>query len=164
MSKKKKRVLWPVITILSIAACVFVFGHTRRGLATSSAVANAPRLVESGGSGGSLASLVKTQNSAALPAAQPFGPIQMVRFTVYAEGIRPSVVHTTRGLVAIYIEDLSTNSAGLIIQNEARLALGQVVRRQGNWRGSSRMLLVPGQYQVYDASRPRNSATLIVEP
>lgn len=41
MSKKQKRILWPVLTILSIAAGVFVIANTR-GAASSKVETNAP--------------------------------------------------------------------------------------------------------------------------
>lgn len=164
MSRNQKRVLWSGLIILSIAASAFVFANTRSGRGTTSSEVNTPKPLDTSGSVDPRAGDVKALNSTMPQGPQLPGPAQMVRFTVYQEGIRPSVVHTTRGLVGIYIADLTGSSAGLIIQNEARLTLGQIVRHAGSLRGSSRLLLVPGRYHIYDASRPISSATLIVEP
>jgi len=92
------------------------------------------------------------------------GPVQIVRFTLYDVGIFPREARASAGIVAIQMQDLSGDSAGLVVQSEASQILGQVVRAQGQWRAKTRLTLSPGRYQVYDASRPRNKATLIIEP
>jgi hypothetical protein len=43
MSKKQKRILWPVLSILLVAAIAFVFASTRGGAASTNIEANAPR-------------------------------------------------------------------------------------------------------------------------
>jgi hypothetical protein len=93
-----------------------------------------------------------------------YGHAEIVRFIVYAEGIRPSIAYASPGLVQIYVEDLAGISLGLVVRQEVGPVLGQVVRTAGRSRGSVRVRLEPGRYQIYDASRPRNSATLIVQP
>lgn len=92
------------------------------------------------------------------------GPAQMVHFTVYDAGIFPREVRVRAGAVALHIEDMSGGSAGLVVANEALQTVAQVVRRPQRWRDNARVSLVPGRYTVYDASRPMNRATLIVEP
>ena len=92
------------------------------------------------------------------------GPAQMVHFTVYDAGIFPREVRVSAGLVALHIEDMSGGSAGLVVANGSLQAVVQVVRRPQRWRDNARVSLVPGRYTVYDASRPMNRATLIVEP
>jgi hypothetical protein len=92
------------------------------------------------------------------------GPAEMVHFTIYDAGIFPREEHVSAGVVALHLEDMSGGSAGLVVASESLVTLAQVVRRPGRWRDNARVSLVPGRYTVYDASRPRNRATLIVEP
>jgi hypothetical protein len=92
------------------------------------------------------------------------GLAQVVRFTVYDAGIFPAEARVSPGLVALHIEDMSGNSTGLLVQTPAGVLLGQVLRGEHQWRGSSRILLTSGRYQVIDASRRSSRATLIVEP
>jgi hypothetical protein len=92
------------------------------------------------------------------------GPAQMVRFTVYDAGIFPREAHAGPGLVALYFEDMSGDSAGLVVASESLQTVAQVVRSPGRWRGKVRVSLLAGRYTVYDASRPTNRATLIIEP
>jgi len=102
--------------------------------------------------------------SLAIGANVPQGAVQMVRFTVYDAGVFPQKTRVHQGMVAIYMEDVSGNSAGLVVQSEALLRIAQVTRGIGKWRGSTRIPLTAGRYQLFDASRPNNKATLIVEP
>jgi hypothetical protein len=92
------------------------------------------------------------------------GAVQIVRFTVYDAGIFPREARVSAGLVALYIEDMSGASAGLVVASESLQTVAQVVPRPQRWRGNARVSLAPGRYTVYDASRPINRATLIVEP
>src|SRR5882672_11314868 len=102
-------------------------------------------------------------NSQQLLATAP-GPAQMVHFTVYDAGIFPSEVRVSAGAVALHLEDMSEGSAGLVVASESLQTVAQVVRRPQRRRDNARVSLVPGRYTVYDASRPGNRATLIVEP
>ena len=91
-------------------------------------------------------------------------PVQVVRFTIYDAGIYPREARVGKGLIAISIEDLSGDTAGLVLEREAGQALSQIRRNGKHWRGRSEIKLTPGTYRVYDASRPSNRSTLIVEP
>jgi hypothetical protein len=99
-------------------------------------------------------------------------PVQVVRFTLYDVGIYPREAVVNKGLIAISIEDLSGGSEGLAVEHEKGPALEcetggaitQVRRERKHWRGRGEIKLTPGRYRVYDASRPANRATLIVEP
>ena len=91
------------------------------------------------------------------------GSVQIVRFTVYDAGIFPREARVSADRVAIQFEDLTGDSGGLFIRNERSEMVGQVVRSPNRWRGSTRVTLAPGRYQVYDSSRPANQATLIVQ-
>ena len=92
------------------------------------------------------------------------GPAQIVHFTVYDAGIFPREVRVSAGVIALHIEDMSGGSAGLVVAGESLQTVAQVVRRPQRWRDNARVSLVAGRYTVYDASRPANQATLIVEP
>jgi hypothetical protein len=98
------------------------------------------------------------------PAPEPRGQAQIAHFTLYDVGIFPREERANPGLVVIYINDLSGNARGLVVEKESGQRAGQVNRMLGHDRGSSRIALGRGRYQVYDAGRPQYRATLIVEP
>jgi hypothetical protein len=149
MSKKQKRILWPIITLLILTLAAVGFVTTRHKTMAS------PK--------GDSESTAKKPSSA-IAASAPQGAVQMVRFTVYDAGIFPREAHASPGWVAIQMQDMSGASAGLVVLTESRQALGQIVRDQSHWRASARMHLEPGRYRIFDASQPSNWATLIVEP
>ena len=95
------------------------------------------------------------------------GPVQVVRFTMYAAGIYPRSVKARAGLIALVIEDLSGGTQGLAVTgvvNGQPLQVGLVSRFPNHWRGRSEIRLDAGRYEVFDLSRPANRATLVVEP
>jgi hypothetical protein len=85
----------------------------------------------------------------------------MVRFTVYDQGIIPSVAHASPGLVSIYLDDKSTHTSSLIIASDQH-PLGSINRAVGRARGHSTIALTAGRYALYEANRKASSATLIV--
>ena len=91
-------------------------------------------------------------------------PLQVVRFTLYDVGIYPREAVADKGVIAILIEDLSGGSEGLMLERETGGAIAHVRREGKHRRGRGEVKLTPGRYRVYDASRPANSATLIVKP
>lgn len=103
-------------------------------------------------------------NAAQSPSPEPRGQAQIVHFTIYDVGIFPHEARANPGLVAIYINDLSGSAQGLVVERESGQKVGQVNRMQDKERGRSRIALGRGRYQVYDVSRPKYRATLIVEP
>ena len=107
---------------------------------------------------------VRVTSSGPQISVAPRGLAQVVRFTVYDVGIFPAEARVSPGLVALHIEDMSGNSNGLLVQTETGILLGQVLRGERQWRGSNRILLTSGRYQVIDANRRSSRATLIVEP
>jgi len=163
MSKKQKTIFWPALIILSIATGAFVFAEARSSGGTGSAEVNARAQMDTGGTTNLPAGPVKALNSTMPPGLQPHGLAQIVRFTVYDAGIFPKEAHASPGWVAIHIQDMSGASSGLVVLNESRQTLGQIVRDQRHWRANARMHLEPGRYLVLDASRPTIRATLIVE-
>jgi hypothetical protein len=103
-------------------------------------------------------------SAARSPSSEHRGQADIVHFTLYDVGIFPHEERASPGLVAIYINDLSGGSQGLVVENESGQRVGRVDRMQGRDRGRSRVALGRGRYQVYDAGRPKYRATLIVEP
>ena len=165
MSKKQRKILWPVLMFIAIGVGGFVFANTRSGhSALPSARVNGSVQPKADRTGAREVDVVKDISSAVPQSDAPRGAEQVVRFTVYDVGIFPREAHASPGWVAIHIEDMSGKSAGLVVQSESRQRLGQIVRGQRQWRGSGRISLRAGRYQVFDASRPANLATLIIEP
>ncbi len=94
------------------------------------------------------------------------GPIRNLRFTLFDAGIRPSEMRIKAGLVNIHIEDRTNSSQGLTIQRVLtgeRVALGTVQKAANQLRGHTSFRLTPGQYELFDATRPANKAVLWVE-
>ena len=166
MLKKRRRVLSLLLTVLSIATATFVLSGVRNALGTSTNTENGKmaRQQDLAAASDPARNTVKALDSVAVLPLPILGPVQMVRFTVYDQGIRPAIAHVSPGSVAIYLEDRSSNATGLLIQNAAGATLGQVVRQQGKWRGSNKLILVPGRYQIFDSTRPTHAATLVVAP
>ena len=95
------------------------------------------------------------------------GPIRNLRFTLFDAGIRPSEMRIKAGLVNIHMEDRTNISQGVTIQRiltTERVALGTVLKAADQLRGRSSFRLTPGEYELFDASRPTNKALLVVEP
>jgi hypothetical protein len=95
------------------------------------------------------------------------GPVRNIRFIVFDAGIHPNELRTTAGLVNIAIEDKTNTSEGLVIRQvvgNQRVDVGVIRRITNHWRGRSQFRLLPGTYEVYDASKPENTASLILVP
>jgi hypothetical protein len=163
MSKKQKRILWPVLMVIAIGVGGLVFANTRSRSDLPSARVNGSLQPKADRTSASEADVVKDVSSSLPQSEAPRGAEQVVRFTVYDVGIFPREAHASPGWVVIHIEDMSGSSAGLVVQSESRQTLGQIVRGQRHWRGHGRVRLEPGRYRVFDATRPESQATLIVD-
>jgi hypothetical protein len=100
------------------------------------------------------------------PLAKDKHGLHVIVFTLYDAGIEPAVLHTTKGLVAVSIEDHSGRTAGLVIERESgngKVSIGQVNRNENQWRGRAELRLEPGRYHVFDSSRPDNEAEIVVD-
>lgn len=152
MSKKQKRILWPMMTVMVLVLAAVAFVATRNKTLASpkaEAIAAVPHR-----------SLARGTN--VLP-----GPMHVVRFTLYDAGIYPREVRVDAGLVAITIEDFSGGTSGLVVAPEIgsdQIQLGVVQRFEHDSGGRSEMTMTAGRYVVFDSSRPSNRAKLIVEP
>jgi hypothetical protein len=71
------------------------------------------------------------------------------------------------GLINLAVEDETGISEGLVVDrvvNTVRESLTTIRRTPDARRGRELIRLTPGQYVVFDASKPNNKANLIVEP
>lgn len=91
------------------------------------------------------------------------GPTQVVRFTVYDAGIFPTEARVKPGSVLIRAEDLTGTAETLLVQTQNRQVIGQIVRGESQWRGSARLTLTTGVYQVCDVGQITKCASLNVE-
>ena len=169
MSKKQKRILWPVllVAVVALGVLAFVAGRPRSVIGNAApTTVSLPVPVRSAPT----ESFRETsaRNEVAQGSAIPkHGPVRVVRFTLYDAGIYPREIRVDKGLVAITIEDLSGGTGGLVVAPEIgsdRIQLGVVQRFEHHWRGRSELAMTPGRYVVFDSSRPSNRAKLIVEP
>jgi hypothetical protein len=114
MSKKQKRIFWPGTVILGLSAIVLATASTRLGNSSTHGPKDlAPR-------NALLAVPLETETSPAPQGTPVRGAAQMVRFTVYDAGIFPSEARVRAGVVAIYVEDVSGSSTGLVVQRDSQ--------------------------------------------
>lgn len=95
------------------------------------------------------------------------GPVQMVRYVLFDAGIYPRELTVDKGLVNIALEDKTHNATALVIDRivgDERSQVGQIRGTVDQGRGRGIVKLSPGRYEVYDASRPVNRASLTVNP
>lgn len=101
-------------------------------------------------------------------AAEPGGPVQVVRFALYDTGLEPREAKAGHGRVVVSLTDYTGSASGLVVERETpdgvREQAGRVEREGGRWRGRQEMRLGPGTYAVYAEGRPETRATLTVEP
>jgi hypothetical protein len=100
-------------------------------------------------------------------AAGERGPVRMIRFALFENSLYPRSMRVDQGLVNIAIEDKTNMSEGLALERVVNGNSERVItvrRVQNHWRGRELLRLTPGQYVVYDVSKPDNKAELIVEP
>lgn len=166
MSTQQKKIVWPVLCLVIVAATAFGFASTRRRDPLSETVGNnAPPPVSSrkvvATSAVPLGSTALPQNPSA------HGPVQNIRFTLYDVGIQPREIRSKNGAVSIALEDRTGNSEGLVIERQNGkdwVQVGHIRRFQNHGRGRGELRLVPGDYRVFDASQPDHQAALTIEP
>ena len=111
---------------------------------------------------------VRTQVAAPVnQGASERGPVRMIRFVLLDTGLYPRQMRVNKGLINLAVEDETGISEGLVVErvvNSARERITTIRRRPDVRRGRELMQLTPGEYVVYDASKPNNQAKLIVEP
>jgi hypothetical protein len=76
-------------------------------------------------------------------------------------------MRVNKGLINLVVEDETGISDGLVVErvvDSARERITTIRRMSNARRGRELMQLTPGQYVVYDASKPNNQANLMVEP
>jgi hypothetical protein len=95
------------------------------------------------------------------------GPVRMIRFVLSDDGLYPRQMKVDSGLLNIAVEDKTNRSAGLVIESvlgDQLAKVTQIDRAQGQLRGRVLLKLSAGRYVVSDASQPRHTAELIVNP
>ncbi|HEY3103756.1 MAG TPA: hypothetical protein VGJ69_09185 [Pyrinomonadaceae bacterium] len=110
--------------------------------------------------------LAITGKNSAQNAASLRGPIENMRFTLYASGIYPTQTQVKAGNALIAVEDRTHNSSGIAVQRETGQGASEVgrVKTVNQSRGRALLRLEPGRYVVFDITRPANRAELLVEP
>jgi hypothetical protein len=94
------------------------------------------------------------------------GPIRNLRFTLFDAGIRPNEMRIKAGLVNVSIEDRTHVAEEVTVQRVSgteRVAVGEVRKAANQSRGRNLFRLTPGEYELFEPSRPENKAVLIVE-
>ena len=94
------------------------------------------------------------------------GPIQNLRFTVYAAGLYPRQLRARPGVVAIVLEDHTRKRPGVVIERETgggSLRVSDISFPPNQSRIRTELRLGVGRYQVIDATNPANRAELIVQ-
>jgi hypothetical protein len=94
-------------------------------------------------------------------------PVQVVRFTLYDDGIWPAEARVGNGLIALQLEDNTRGSDGLTIARETGdgktvEVIGRFLRLGKVARTRDEIKLPPGIYQIADVSQPKHTARLIV--
>lgn len=142
----------PCLALITVCLGISLFALVRNGLLAHASYSSAGN----------------SETSSLFPATQrESGPVQMIRFTLFPDGIFPRERRVQAGLLNIAIEDRTGGSAGLEIE---RITGGDstpvgTVRRIGDHpRGRHLIRMPPGRYRILDGSRRGNRALLIVEP
>jgi len=100
------------------------------------------------------------------------GPVRMIRFVLLDNGLYPRTMRVDKGLINLAVQDQTGISEGLVVErvvdsSRQRITTKRIttIRHMPNARRGRELLrLTPGQYVVYDASKPNNKADLIVRP
>ena len=95
------------------------------------------------------------------------GPVRMIRFVLLDNGLYPRTMRVGQGLINLAVQDETGISEGLVVERVVDSGRERIttIRRMSNLRRGRELLrLTPGQYVVYDASKPNNKADLIVQP
>ena len=104
--------------------------------------------------------------SAAVESAE-HDPVRMCRFVLLDTALYPRQMRVNAGLINLLVEDETGISEGLVLErvvNSASERITTIRTTPSVRRGRELRRLTPGQYLVYDASKPGNKANLIVEP
>lgn len=152
MSKKQKRILWPVLTILSIVAGAFVFANTRGGAASPNTEANAPRpLTAFGGQ-------ANANRSQPAPANMEVEIISITR-----NGFEPAEI---RRPADPFLLAVNNHGRPTELSFEIYRVNGQKVHEMKGKKGEQHQRqildLPPGQYVLKEASHPEWSCKILL--
>lgn len=152
MSKKQKRILWPVLTILSIVAGVFVIANTRGGAASSKSVTNAPSSLRV------FSVQANTNRSQPAPANMQVEVISITR-----NGFEPSEIHRPAEpfLLAVNNHTRPTEFSLEIFRSNGQ-KLHEIKGAKGQQRQRKILDLPPGQYLLKELNHPEWSCTILL--
>ena len=166
MSTRQKRIFWPGLVAIICVLSALAFAAARTGSSARSAHSRTDAGPPNGTPIRRTGAVEAGDSLTPQGAIQP-GPVQNVRFTLYDAGIYPRQLHAKSGNVAIWIEDRTGNSLGLVVERQngsVAVLVGQVRCVLNRMRGHAQFRLEAGRYGVLDATRPNNRAELVVEP
>ncbi len=146
MSNKQQRVFWPGLTLIVLALTAFVFVPARVSTVASSRVKPA--------------SAMAAQRN--LPEFR-----QRIRVWIHGDDVRPRVIHSWPGKALITIQNETAADVSLQVERvlpNRTLPIGTVNLPGGSKRLQHEIVLAPGEYVFYEASRPTIRGQLIVEP
>ncbi len=135
MSKKQKRILWPTLALIGLVTATVVFLSARNK--SAAAQQNLPEFK------------------------------QRIRVWIHGDDIRPKVIHAWPGKALITIQNETSADVSLQVEQvlpQRTLPVDTVNLPSGSKRLQHEIVLVPGEYVFYDASRPGIRGRLIVAP
>jgi hypothetical protein len=93
---------------------------------------------------------------------------QRVRFWIHGDGIRPRIAHAKPGTVRLTCENKTLLDAQLVVErlpaNQTVQAVAAINVSSSLGTSAQEVVLTPGDYVVYERSRPAMKGTLIVSP
>lgn len=165
MSNKQKSIWWVLLALVGLASVLLARTHrvTVPPLSTAKSSSVSPNPTNPGDASSTNRKL--TAYPSAKPEPKERGRVQMIRFTVFEQGLFPREIRVRAGLINLAIEDKTISSLGLVIERDAgRQRVGEVKHSKDSEHGKEVLRLTPGTYTVYDAGQRANSAKLVVEP
>lgn len=152
MSKKQKRILWPVLTILSIAAGVFLIANTRGGAASSKIETSAPTSLR--------VFSVQANTSRSQPAPANM-QVEVISFT--RNGFEPSEIHRPAEpfLLAVNNHGRPADLSFEIFRLNGQ-KLHDIKAAKGEQRQRKILDLPPGQYLLKELSHPEWNCTIVL--
>lgn len=147
MSKKQKMVFWPSLVLIGLVVASVVFVSARSKRAADS----------------------KGTKRESRPATQSTLPEfkQRIRIWIHGDDVRPNVIHASPGKALVTIENETAADVSMqlmrVLPNRTQLIDGSSLPGRSK-RLQREVMLVPGEYVFYDASRPTIRGRLIVDP
>jgi hypothetical protein len=146
MTRKQRRVFWPAVTVALLTATTVAFVSPRN----KKPPAPVPLRAET-------------------PIAQRKTPEfkQQIRVWLFLDEIRPKVIRAWPGKALVTVENEAHANVSLQIAKVVAgrtVSVGAVDASAKSKRLDGEVVLVPGEYVLFEASRPQFRTSLIVEP